>query len=243
MRHLKILTVLSVFILSISTGAVADSGALIPVKVLVEPSHIFLPTGFDTNDNTQLVVAGEFPNTCLKAGKLQAQVDKVKQRIVLRQDALEYGGCWCATLPVPYFQSVDLGILPSGKYEVFVEGRAGLSAAKGILPINVAKTSAPDDFFYAPVDEASIDTKGPNPVLTLKGTFASDCMGMQEVRVVKASNNVLEVLPITDLKEGAVCNPNPREFESQVDLPRGSGKTLVHIRALSGKAINKVVDL
>jgi hypothetical protein len=214
---------------------------IFPTTVLVAPSDVFVPTGFDGNDNVQLIVAGQFVDTCLKAGKLSAEVDEAKRKIILRQGALQYGGCWCAKIPVDYSQSVDLGVLPAGKFEVMVEGPTGPAPQKNTLSIAFATTSSPDDHFYAPVNEASIDAKRTVPTLTLKGTFASSCMGLQEVKVIHKAENVIEVLPITDLREGAQCEPSPRDFETTVELPARSGKTLVHIRSLNGQAINKIM--
>jgi hypothetical protein len=204
-----------------------------PLTVEVAPQDIFLPVGFDGNDNTQIVVAGEFPNTCYQSGKLIAEVKG--NRISLRQEARLHTSCWCAPIAVPYSQTVDLGILPIGNYTV---QSAGLKA--GVLTVARPRSSAPDDFFYAPVEEVVLDAGGARPTLTLRGTYPSDCMRIREIKVVE-KNNVVVVLPITDLREGTACAPRPVPFEETVVLERRARKTLVHIRSLNGQAINKVM--
>jgi len=204
-----------------------------PLTVEVAPQDIFLPQGFDGNDNAQIVVAGEFPNTCYQSGKLIAEVKG--NRISLRQEARLHTGCWCAPFSVPFTQTVDLGVLPIGNYSV---QSAGLTA--GVLTVSRARSSAPDDFFYAPVEEAVLDASGARPKLSLRGVFPSDCMRMREIKVIE-KNNVVVVLPITDLREGAICAPRPVPFEETVVLERRARKTLVHIRALNGQAINKLM--
>lgn len=219
----------------------ANPDTLRPIKIVVQPSDIFVPSGFDGNDNAQIVVAGVLPNTCFKAGKLSAVVDEKTKKIVLSQEALQYTGCWCAPIKVPYFQSVDLGVLNIGDFTVFAKGNSRPEKQK--LIIAPAASTSPDDHFYAPIEEAALDVRGRNPILTLRGTFPSGCMRMQEIRVIHKSENVMEVLPITSLREGDTCAPGLVPFEASVELERRPGKTLIHIRALNGQAINKILEL
>jgi hypothetical protein len=108
------------------------------------------------------------------------------------------------------------------------------------LPVEVSITAAPDDYLYAPVKHARIDQVAPR-TLILSGTFSSDCMEMQEVKVIHRAPNIVEVLPIAAYKTGSSCQPAATPFEVKVQLPTTEpGDTLIYVRSLNGQAISLV---
>src|SRR5262249_16254890 len=97
------------------------------------------------------------------------------------------------------------------------------------------------DFLYAPVKHIKLDTIGATKSVVLSGNFASDCMEMQEVKVLHRVPNVLELLPVAAYKTGAICQLNPRPFEVRVNLPEVEpGQTLIPVRSLNGQSVNDV---
>lgn len=217
-----------------------------PTLETVKPDFLFTPTGFDNNDNAQIVVAGNLPNTCHKVGQTDVRVDKKEFKIFLNHQNYVFVGCWCGSVITPYYQEANLGVLPSGRYEIFSYSPQATLESRGYLNVGIAATNAPDDYHYAPVESVEVLPARPGKPYTLviKGTFNSSCMTMLEVRTKYADGNVIEVLPITDMRDGDSCNPSEkRAFEQKVELKHGlEGKYLIHVRSMSGQAVNRVVD-
>ncbi|MCB0418058.1 MAG: hypothetical protein KDD39_10425 [Bdellovibrionales bacterium] len=44
-----------------------------PVLQAVSAAKAFIPVGFDDNDQSQLVIAGRFPNTCYQVGPCKSR--------------------------------------------------------------------------------------------------------------------------------------------------------------------------
>lgn len=239
---------LAVFL--ISTMVVLSSHAseqpFRPTLVPQKPTHLFTPSGFDNNDaSVQVVIAGEFANTCYKVGPVEAEVDESNHRIVVHNRAYLYESCWCAQVMVPYEQVVDLGQVAAGRYEVLIDDENGKPEKMGALNISVSTNQGPDDYLYVPVEQINVTThENAAPVLEIKGTFTSDCMTFDQVKVAYREGNVIEVLPIAKyIESDQQCRKVLTPFTREVTLDGApKGKTLIHVRSLNGRAINKVMD-
>lgn len=212
-----------------------------PELVKVPLDDVFAPPGFDDNDDVQIVIHGSLINTCYKAALPEVSVDRASRVIAVSAKAYVYSSSWCLQYIVPVTQTVDLGILPAGHYRVIEYNSTGRLIHDTALPIAVSITAAADDFLYAPVKHMRLDRTGSKPVLVLSGDFSSDCMDMQEVKVLHRVSNVIEVLPVAAYKSGSTCQSNPHSFEVRVNLPEvAPGDTLIHVRSLNGQSINDV---
>jgi hypothetical protein len=221
----------------------AEPNPLLPVVIKIKPDHVFIPPGFDSNDNAQLVVTGDLQDTCHKQGRTKVRVDEAAKKIFLTQEAFKYNSAWCADLPANYVQTVDLGVVKEGKYEVVVNDGNDKPVKAGEMSIAVAKTPEPDANTYAPVEEVAIKNTGDKRELTLRGTLQSRCTKVEDVKILQRAPGVIEILPITDLKEGTRCVRENAEYEKTIALPELKGPTLVHIRSLAGGSVNRVLNL
>ena len=214
-----------------------------PVLVNQSPENVFIPQDFDNNDNSQVVIDGTFASTCYKTAPTEYVVNPDTKVITVRNRAYFYFSSWCAFMMVPYYQTVNLGILPEGRYEVKAEDEQGAAKPAGILPVFYSKTVGPDDYLYAPVNEAILMDKKPNAKRTvlLRGAFTSTCMTLKEVKVVYRGN-VVEILPVAQMAEGS-CLDKMVPFSKSVTIEQDlKGKNLLHVRSLSGQSINNVVN-
>lgn len=235
----------------LAVGGLAGSAAayaeqpnpLLPVVVKIKPEHVFIPPGFDSNDNSQLVVTGDLQDTCYKQGRTTARVDETAKKIFVTQEAFKYNSAWCADLPANYVQTVDLGVVKEGKYEVVVNDGNDKPVGMGLMSIAAATSPEPDTNTYAPIEEVSISNADGKRELTLRGTLQSRCTKLDEVKILQRTPGVIEVLPITDLKPGVRCIRELSDFEKTVALPEIKGPTLVHIRSLAGGSVNRVLNL
>ncbi len=215
-----------------------------PVLVTVLPNKVFVPNGFDDNDNAQVVIHGEFPNTCYKTGPTEVTVNEEAKEIRITNKAYFYNGCWCMDVQVPWSQIINVGVLSVSKYKIFAETKQGGFNLISNLDVNPATNPGPDDFPYAPVSEASVsgaNTPG-SKKLALKGIFNTTCMSFKEQPKVRVQpDNVIVVLPIVEIGTQG-CQPARIPFEVEVDLGTQKGETLLHIRSLNGNSINQFVD-
>ena len=188
------------------------------------PNVTFSPPGFDDNDNAEIVLQGYYMNTCYQSGPTSYRVDAEKKEIVIENQAYYDSSCLCLSVLVPYTKTVHLGKVPAGEYALKFQDDKGALHQFGNLGIAVAdNTSGPDDFIYAPVDDVVIESNGSTSV-KLKGEFTSDCMKIKEVKVMKRTSEVVEVLPLMEVSDGDDCGFKPRPYETSVDLGK-LGKT------------------
>lgn len=235
---------LAIFPVVGSLRALADGGAFpAPELTKILSENVFVPQGFDDNDNVQLIVHGQLINTCYKAAPPLVEVDRARHLITVSAQSYVYSGCWCLEVLAPITQTVDLGLLPAGKYRVVESDLSGRLIHDVSLPVAVSASAAPDDLLYAPVKQARLESSTTNSkkTLVLSGAFSSSCLEMQEVKVLSRTPHILEVLPIAAYKAGSDCKPKTRPFEVRVNLPSVEpGDTLVYVRSLNGQAISLV---
>lgn len=212
----------------------------------VVPEKIFIPGGFDDNDRVQLILRGNLLNTCEKVGPIQTQIDKKNKKISINQKVFAYAGDWCVQMIIPFTQTIDLGMLEVGEYQVVSIDKFGTELTVGLLPIAPNQSPNADDFLYAPVEQIFIENNstGHGNTLTLSGNFPNQCMKIKEIKILERTAQVIEILPITEVTQELPCENKQIKFKSQIqlkDLPKGI--TLLHVRTMNGKAINQVVSV
>ena len=242
----KYLVCLSV-VLSIVTSARSSLASdFKPAIVVQTPENVFAPMGFDNNDNAQIVLYGNLPDTCHKAGTVRYRIDKSRKTIFIRNEVYFYSGCWCADVLVPYIQTVNLGVLREGNYEIVVEAPDGSFKKMARFPVSVSTTAGPDEYLYAPVENVHFK-KGngsePSEVL-ITGAFRNSCMYLEDVKVTYRPNHVIEIQPVAGMQKGNDCVPDFRLFSAKVELKDSvHGRALIHVRSLNGQALNQVIEL
>jgi hypothetical protein len=231
-----------VFVLAIGSAAAWAEPLPLPELVDVQSDQIFAPPGFDNNDVAQIVVHGEYNNTCYRSAMPEVSLDRELKLITVAPKAYLRTSCWCAPVRVAFTQPIELGMLAPGRYRVVEHDSRGALLHETVLVISASDAQSPDDFLYAPAKNAQVVQNGMDRELLLSGTFTSECMELQEIRVLHRSTHVIEVLPIVSYKTGSGCdNARTRDFEARVKLPATEpGETLLHVRLLNGQAINLV---
>lgn len=202
---------------------------------------VFVPVGFDDNDRVQVTVQGTFDSTCLKVGSYKVELAEKERELRVDQRAYLYQGI-CLQIKVPFSQTLDLGILPSGDWKV-VDANNGKYL--GALKVAASQNPGPDDFLYAPVSDAYVqeDASG-KKALCLNGTYSDRCTKLKEVKL-NYTSDVIIVQPVAEhLGEERDCAGAATRFSHCEALPSGLiGEFLLHVRSMNGQAINKIVDL
>lgn len=237
MKKLSVAVSIALAILCLPKAALADDFS--PVLVPQVPENVFAPSGFDNNDNAQVVIYGNLPNTCHKAGPVDHHIDHERKIIYVRNQSYFYSGCWCAEVMTPFVHAIDLGPLKAGEYEVLAQNPDSTFTKMAKFPVAVTTSADPDEYLYAPVEQLVIE----NGKITLSGTFKSSCMSLKEVKLNYRPNRVIEVLPIAEMAEEG-CEKQSRPFKATVKIKESAaGRVLIHVRSLNGKALNQVVEL
>ena len=236
MRRLMALAVLFMAIAAIGATPAAT-------KVRFEKSYI--PLFFDSNDRSQVVLAGTYPDTCYQGGGVQLQIDKINRVIRATQWAFVSPEN-CLPALVPFHSILDLGRLEPGVYSI----EDGLSGDNlGYLPVTLAKDSGPGNHYnyIAPVSDAYVEknpTTGQSE-LVLQGTWADRCTHFKEVNLFY-QRDVLIVQPIVEplnAEDSRDCALQLGRFQKRIPLrPMAERTYLLHVRTMDGNTINKIIN-
>ncbi len=218
-----------------------------PFEVPSPVTKIFIPKGFDDNDNVEIILKGEFPNSCYHVGRAGAEVDQEKMHISVWATSYAYLGSQnCLQVVTPFIQEISTGILKKGEYTVSFRYDDEVKENLSVAP---RTTESPEDFLYAPVVNArlNVDASGKQS-LTLQGNYPymfMGCMVMREVRASRNASDVLVVQPITEIVNNEEClkQPGDKAFEITTGLSEPfTNEGLIHVRVLNGDAINRLVQ-
>jgi hypothetical protein len=224
---------LTAAVLSAPTAVRADDpqGTL----VIVPAEGIFIPNGFDDNDQALVVLDGYLPNSCHKLVGSEVKKDPTTGAITVLQYARRFDGI-CLQVRVPYFREVDLGVMPMGETPV-----STLGAPNETLKVVESTNAGPDDYLYAAVDSARIegDPASGRYFAVLQGRFTNTCMKLKQV-VIHDSGRTVEVLPIIEMVDQDGCQEAEIPYSWMEKLPDGmtAGRHLLHVRSLNGKSVN-----
>jgi hypothetical protein len=220
-----------------STAALADDPA--GTLVIVDSDEVFVPNGFDDNDETLAVLDGYLPSACHKLAFTETVKDPVTGATTILQYARKFDGI-CLQVRVPYTSEVSLGVMPAGTFKISAKG-----AAPQDLRVAEATNAGPDDHLYAPIDAVRVerDEATGSYAAVLDGRFTNRCMHFKEVNVIN-SGRTIEILPIIEMDETEADCGDDRDapFSYRAALPEGmtAGRHLVHVRSLNGKSANAV---
>lgn len=206
----------------------------------------YIPTGFDDNDNVQIVVNGEFPNSCFQPGAYSTEVDQRSNTIYIEQKA---HALWstCLQYILPFTQVIDVGVIGAGVYRV-VDATTGDTI--GQTSIARAMKPTQDDDLYPIVDEAKIRRSAGKPEMNeieLEMHFKDRCSRLGRVEV-NYYDDVIVVRPIVAPLYAnwgtARCTPAPEDFVFSVPVKEGvKGTYLLHVRSMNGQALNRMVEI
>jgi hypothetical protein len=232
----------------------AQGGSLveIPVDGFISPSQ-----GFEDKNNVEGVVYGYLPNSCYTLNKSEVTFSPDNpKKIVFKQFALKKDDGVCAEdasegnglaehlkMRIPFSSDVFIGLLPIGNYKIEYQRESG----QGLRALEITRgTIAGDSFPYANVLNAmatEVVTPNDDITVTLSGVFNSTCTTLDRVEKRKV-NDVFVLLPILKTKIGKACLQVLVPFQTSVNLGKATAGThLIHIRSMSGKAVNRLVKV
>ena len=214
----------------------APAASAVGVLVPVSSQEVFVPKGFDDNDQVVVVLDGYLPNSCYQLDSVSQSIDVATKTITLQQMARVYPG-QCLMALVPFTTEVKLGILSNGQYKI-ATNRGNFEVS---LNVAAATNAGPDDHLYAPVEHAWIQKAQDGSLsAVLEGRFTNTCMAFDEVQVIY-SGKAIEVLPIMKMDDRPDCAEQQVPYQKVQALSYLlPGRYLLHVRSLNGQAVNTV---
>lgn len=233
MKHMKrTLTLLSALLFSLVCGvAHAEDSHLF----IVSAKKIFIPQGFDSNDNVQVVLHGTLTGTCEKIAHSEVLPSDDSNEIHIVVWARRFEGI-CLPIASNFDKEVSLGRLAPGAYDLKTSG-----IDNAMVNVDEATVDTQDDYNYSPVKQVSVVRDGPQYVAKLKGSFPNSCYQWKESKILD-QGDVIVILPIMEFNDNGQCGSEPVSFEEDVALPGQLNPDyhLLHVRSASGLALNKV---
>lgn len=233
-------------IMALSIGSVAS--AMIPTIHEIDIEKLFvIQNGFDSNDDIEITLQTKLPNACYKvhetiANKTTEQSFTVK--VLAKKKDLS--GCDISLInaPVNVTQTISLGELAAGEYQFNYQTRDGEKSQT--MKVKPTLNQTIDDVIYAPISNAFIPEliyPTQNAQVVLTGIFNNTCMDLtpQNIKVIKEENKFI-IIPKTTFLQRVKCRSTQRPIRHIINLGPVSkpGLYLVHVRSLSGLAVNKV---
>lgn len=234
-------TVSLIALLTLSAIAQAANSRIVTAPV----DQLFIPSGFDNNDNIEVVVTGKFPNPCFI--KNQVEVNVKGSKVLVKVTALqrEVGiPASCPPIPVPFKEEITIGNLQGGKYQVIVNPGTEY-ALKEKLEVKVSTSGSVDDHYYAIVDHIDLGfTGGLGGSAILVASSPSSCLVFDRLEYLSNGKDTISVLPILKKISNRCIERNERfEVDLNYDLASfKSQKVLLFVRSMEGKAVNSLIS-
>lgn len=224
-------------ILAVSCLILSTIGFARGEETVVAVNDVFIPKGFDGNDDVEIVLSGEFPNTCYQRPKTELAVRNGKINVDMKAEVVRSRPCIMAV--VPYLTTVKIGRVGVGTHEIVINpGHRDAKIAR--LNVEAPGSASIDNFTYANVTAAEFNGKK----LVLSGYHPSSCMKLDRVAVDTNDNrDTVSVMPIIyQDPEFPICDAMIAPFTYEIELPELAAKRiLAHVRKLDGNALNFLI--
>ena len=225
--------------LILSSSVMAQSPSVVEAPV----DHLFVPSGFDNNDNVEVVVTGKFPNPCFSRNKVEVEV-KDDTVIIDVTSLSKESESMCEDLKVPFSETVTIGNLQAGDYKIVVNQGTAYQL-NGKLDVAVSSSNSVDDHLYAKIDYVELGfTGGLSGDALLVGASVSPCLALDRVEYLSNNQDTLSILPIMK-KVGQDCPEKltklsiPVKFDPK-KIP--SEKVLLFVRSIDGKSVHTFIE-
>ncbi len=226
------------FLLTLIPMTLAGALNASPIVVTSPVDHLFVPKGFDNNDNVELMVLGKFPNTCFSRNKVDVKVneDKINIKITALMSNQESN---CEILDVSYLENVTVGNLQAGQYQILVN-----DTLKEELTVSESSSGSVDDHMYAMVHHVDLGfTGGLAGSVRLVGT-RPNCIGLDHVEIISNDKDTFSILPIMK-KVANDCTREKVYFDYPVRFnPRAvqNKNILLFVRTMDGKSVSALIE-
>jgi hypothetical protein len=232
----KTLRTLFIALAMVASNAMAGT----PIEAMVPVDHIYVPTGFDSNDSSEVIVTGFLPNMCHKSPSHKVEINGDKINIKVTSLYYHESNPFCPEVIVPFTESVTLGVMDKGNYQITVNGKSPWTKKAKIM-INESTSNSVDEHQYAYVEY--VEKEEASRVVTLKGYNPSDCFVLDKVDFISNKKDTFSVLPkLKQIREFCPMKMVPFEYEVTVPTGLSAEKVLLHVRTMDGTSVNRIFE-
>ena len=245
MQHVRthsLFAALCGLVITFATASPAAPSPTVPATAAPDVRDLFVPVGFDSNDDVVAVVDGYLDGVCYHLRQPKVDTDLANHKIKITVMAVRIQE-FCHPIAVRYHQVVHLGALPVGTYRIETQGAVPPQS----LVVKQAENPGPDDFPYASVENTTLQLgTGGELSVRQRGHYSGTCQRLNDVRVTRHGRTI-DVLPILKLAtrddNGQPCRAEEQAFQKQIALPHlENGRYLLHVRTTAGQSLNEVFD-
>lgn len=221
LKMVSCLTLTGLFLGTYGNSVFAAQKRSIPVQ------NVYTPAGFDSNDNSQIIISGYMPNYCYNTP--QAIVDTKNFEINVRMEANYNEEGFCQEATKEYLHVLDLGKMKPGHYQITIYGDNEFPIEEEI-EIAAPNAGEIDRYQYPVIHNVSYNHA--DKKLLIKGYKPSSCYELVDVEFYSDRKNTIIALPILE-KVSNFCPKKMVETEISIVTPRlvNSLQTLIHIRS------------
>lgn len=215
-----------------------------PPKVVPSPvDHLFVPKGFDDNDNVEIVVTGKYPNPCYIRNNSEVEVQGNKVLVTVTALSRDNDN-ECDPMAIPFTEAITIGNLQAGAYQIVVNGGTRFEQTEA-LTVDVSRSGRADEHIYAIVDYIELGfTGGLSGDAIIMARSPSDCVVFDRVEYLTNGKDTLSVLPIMK-KISDDCSEKVQRFEIPIRFqPRSFAHKdlLLFVRSVEGKSVHTIVN-
>jgi len=228
----------AISVISLAFSSILYAG---PIVVNAPVEHLFVPNGFDNNDNVEVVVTGNFPNSCYSRNKVDVQIKN--ENINVTVTSLVNGHDQkdvCEKIEIPFMENVTIGNLQAGDYKINVNNKL-----EEKLNVDIASSRSVDNHLYAMINYIELGfTGGLSGDAVLVGRIQESCLNLDTVEYLSNGKDTLSILPIMK-KVSDDCTGERKYLEVPVKFkPRAfsSNKVLLFVRTMDGKSVSSLID-
>lgn len=215
-----------------------------PITVIPSPvDHLFIPAGFDNNDNVEVVVTGHFPSTCYARNRVDVKVVKdlidIKVTAFHRRDS----SIKCLDMSVPYTEVVTVGNLQAGNYKIQVNEES--KGIKDNLVISESRSNNMDEFIYAQVDYIDLGfAGGATGSAFIHAQLPSPCLEFDHVEYLSNGKDTISIMPIMkQVSDFCPMKMVPYEIPIKYDLSTVTAdKVLLFSRSIDGRSVSTIMN-
>lgn len=208
-----------------------------PSQKMVPVTHVFVPSGFDANDNVEVVIQGFLPNLCHRAPTAHVKVQGQKIEIMMSSLVYKLKSESCGQMIVPFTETVSLGVLGKGEFHMVINSNSPWEKNES-LQITEAKSDSIDEFSYAYVTYIEKESAPTGHVL-LRGYNPSDCYVLDNITYQHNGKDTYSVLPkMKQIRDLCPMKMVPFEYLWKVPEDLNRNEVLLHVRTMNGKSVN-----
>lgn len=212
-----------------------------PIVVNAPVEQLFVPKGFDNNDNVEVMVTGNFPNTCYSRNKVEVKIHDEIVDVTVTALSTKEDNDVCENIQIPFMESVTIGNLQAGDYKIIVNKKLSDK-----LNVETASSRSVDNHLYAQIQYIDLGfTGGLSGDAILVGRIQESCLALDTVKYISNGKNTLSILPVLKKVSDDCSNTDKKYLEVPVKFqPKAfaSEKVLLFVRTMDGKSVSTLVD-